>query len=122
MIVRMGGPHSVVLSKVKGHATDDMVKEGNVRLSDKQGSDKADIAADVGATSSHAKVHAFGSMYRQRQKGYRTLVCRVQNYIVEPKAEEKKLREEAAKKERPIGLRSNQRHPDPEAAQIPGGG
>ena len=90
-MVKQRGPHSVTLTKVKGHATEDMVNEGKVKLSEKQGNDKADIAADLGATSSQAKVQAFGPLYCQRQKNYRALMCRVQNDIVGLKVEEKKL-------------------------------
>ena len=36
-IVQRRGPESVTISKVKGHATDEMVQEGQVRRADKKG-------------------------------------------------------------------------------------
>ena len=81
-IVRRRGPESVTISKVKGHATDEMVEEGRVRLQDKRGNDNADSAADKGATSSQKKVHRHGAMYSTRHLEYRTLMCRIHNYIV----------------------------------------
>ena len=77
-LVRQRGPHSVQLTKVKGHATEQMVTEGKVTRLDKEGNDKADRAAELGATASQAKVQAFGRLYSQRQQEYRTLVCRIQ--------------------------------------------
>ena len=36
-LVLQRGPETVVITKVKGHATDDMVKEGKVQPADKEG-------------------------------------------------------------------------------------
>ena len=69
-IVWQRGPESVTISKVKGHATDEMVDEGKVRLQDKKGNDNADSAADKGATSSQKKVHRHGAMYSTRHLEY----------------------------------------------------
>ena len=51
-LFKQRGPRSVKITKVKGHATQEMVDEGNVRAEDKEGNDKADEAADMGATTS----------------------------------------------------------------------
>ena len=74
-----------------------MVKEGTVKLGDKQGNDRADTVAGLGATSSQAKVQAFGRLYSCRQLEYRTLMCRIQRFIVALKEEERKLKDEIAK-------------------------
>ena len=42
------------------------MKEGKVLLADKEGNDRADTAAALGATESQAKVQIFGAMYSYR--------------------------------------------------------
>ena len=76
-IVRCRGPGTVTITEVKGDATEEMVQEGTVTLPDKLGNDRADIAAEKGATVSQLKVHCFGALYSTRHKGYRQLMCRV---------------------------------------------
>ena len=90
-VVRQRGPYSVIITKVKGHATEQMVQDGKVERCDKEGNDKADKAAELGATISQARVQAFGRLYSCRQQEYRTFVCRVQRYIVALKEEERRL-------------------------------
>ena len=119
-IVQRRGPETVTISKVKGHATDEMVKEGQVRLSDKKGNDNADRAADRGATESQAKVHRHGAMYSRRHKEYRALMCRIQNFIVGLKEEERKLKQEAAKKEDPLGQKTAKKTTVPRSLRYPG--
>ena len=67
-LVTQRGPHSVWITKVKGHATKEMVEEGKVELEEKEGNDAADKAADLGAMDSQIKVHRFGEMYCRRHK------------------------------------------------------
>ena len=47
-MVQAGGRHTVRVTKVKGHATDEDVEHGRVRLADKVCSAGADTAADLG--------------------------------------------------------------------------
>ena len=47
-IIRTRGRHTVRVTKVKGHAKDDDVQHGHVRLIDQKGNVEADIAADLG--------------------------------------------------------------------------
>ena len=47
-IIRTRGRDAVRVTKVKGHANDDDVQHGHVRLIDQQGNVEADIAADRG--------------------------------------------------------------------------
>ena len=47
-MVHQRGVQSVMVSKVKGHADDDMVAVGRVRVEDRIGNDLADRAADLG--------------------------------------------------------------------------
>ena len=47
-MIRTRGRGTVRVTKVKGHAKDDDVQHGRVRLTDQQGNVEADIAADLG--------------------------------------------------------------------------
>ena len=47
-MIRTRGRETVRVTKVKGHAQDDDVQHGRVRLIDQQGYVEADIAADLG--------------------------------------------------------------------------
>ena len=47
-MIRTRGRETVQVTKVKGHAKDDDVQHGRVRLVDQQGNVEADIAADLG--------------------------------------------------------------------------
>ena len=51
-LVKQRGPKSVRITKVKRHDAQEMVDEGKVRAEDKEGNEKADEAADMGATTS----------------------------------------------------------------------
>ena len=46
--IQVRGRDTVRVAKVKGHATDDDVEPGRVRLADKEGNAEADAAADLG--------------------------------------------------------------------------
>ena len=47
-MIRVRGPGTVQVSKVKGHASVADVEQGRVREEDKFGNDEADTAADLG--------------------------------------------------------------------------
>ena len=47
-MIRTRGRDTVRVTKVRGHAKDDDVQHGHVRLIDQQGNVEADIAADLG--------------------------------------------------------------------------
>ena len=60
------GPRSVRVTKVKGHATDEMVNEGRVKPEDKAGNDVADKAADKGAEQTDVIAVALGYVYAKK--------------------------------------------------------
>ena len=97
-----------------------MVKEGLVRRSDQKGNDSADRAADMGATESQRKVHRHGAMYSLRHKEYRTLMCRIQNFVVGLKEEEKKLKQEPAKQKDPLDQQAAKKITVPKNLRYPG--
>ena len=90
------------ISKVKGHATEEMVSEGKVKAEDKEGNDKADEAADQGATKSQGKVQKFAELYAWRQGMYRKIMATNQNFIVEVKKEERRLKQGDEKEKDPF--------------------
>ena len=47
-LVRTRGPQTVCITKVKGHATQEMVDEGKVEEEDMRGNSMADKAAEMG--------------------------------------------------------------------------
>ena len=93
------GPWSVTITKVKGHATQEMVDEGKVEEEEKKGNDGSDEAADLGATESQGKVAKFAGLYSWRHQLYRKMMMRVQKYIVGLKVEDKRLREDERQKD-----------------------
>ena len=66
-----------------------MVDEGKVRAEDKEGNDKADEAADMGATTSQGKLKFFAEIFSWRHAKHRNLMARIQCFIVELKKEGK---------------------------------
>ena len=101
-LVRQRGPHTVSITKVKGHATKEMVSQGNVQEVDKQGNDAADVAADFGAVHAQITVHAMGKIYCGKHKDYRAFMCRVQQFLTGLKKEESRLKQEAEKEKDPF--------------------
>ena len=102
-LVRQRGPKSVKITKVKGHATQAMVDEGKVKQTEKTGNDKADEAAEAGATTSQGKIRDFAEMYSWRHIRYRKFMAKIQHYIVELKKEEKKQKQQHEKEKDPFG-------------------
>ena len=96
-VVSQRGPWSVTITKVKGHATQEMVDEGKVEEEEKKGNDGSDEAADLGATESQGRVATFASLYSWRHQQYRKIMTRVHKYVVGFKKEDKRLREEDEK-------------------------
>ena len=87
------GPNSVKVTKVKGHATNEMVAEGTVRKQDKEGNDISDTAADRGAEATDVIAAAVGFVFARRHKFYKMLMIRIQVSII-------KVRRTAEKEER----------------------
>ena len=71
-IVKQRGPHSVWITKVKGHATQEIVDEGKVEEEEKKGNDDSDKAAGMGSTSSRGKIARINDMYSWRRAQYRS--------------------------------------------------
>ena len=72
---------AIKLTKVKGHATDQMVKDGEVRLQDQQGNDEADRAAEEALAGHGEHAASIGRALAKRQRGYARLVEAIHYHI-----------------------------------------
>ena len=95
------GPQSVDAKKVKGHSTGEMVAEGKVRPVDKIGNDNADIAATKGSHHEQRRLLALTNLFAERQEQYRTIMGRIQRFLIAVKKAEKEARDQLDKKENP---------------------
>ncbi len=85
------GPHSIRITKVKGHITQSQVDEGVYRSCDKQGNDAADHAADV-AVETHGKdLMSVAKIFHKRHQQYSQLMVKVAKHIIEAFLIHKKL-------------------------------
>ena len=75
------GPKAVAMSKVKGHATKEMVDEGIVEAEHKEGNDGADGGADKGAVDEQQELSSAARRYASRQWRYKKFMVRMHLYI-----------------------------------------
>ena len=80
-----------------------MVEEGRVKAAEKEGNDKADEAAESGATTSQGRLRSLAEIYSWRHSMYRKLMAKIQHFIVELKKEEKKQKQDDGKAKDPFG-------------------
>ena len=95
------------ITKVKGHATEEMVQQGKVKAEEKKGNDYDDEAADAGATKSQERLKIFGELYSWRHGCYRKMMAKIQTFLVELKKEEKRLKQEDEKAKDPFGKKGS---------------
>ena len=100
--IKIKGPESVKVAKVKGHATEEMVEEGKCKAKDKEGNDKSDKAADKGAEQAEMKTAALGHVYSRRHKYYKRFMERVQSFIIKVRKAEEIRMERKRKEEDPF--------------------
>ena len=79
-----------------------MVDEGKVEEEEKKGNDESDKAAGLGSTKSQGRVARFADLYSCTHTQCRKFMARMQKFIVGLKKEDKRLREEDAKKDDPF--------------------
>ncbi len=68
------GEHAFKVTKVKGHATEEMVSKGAVRQIDKEGNDRADYIAAEGVTLFGKETIQTGALLTKRHIGYAKFV------------------------------------------------
>ena len=74
-------PDAITITKVKGHATQEMVNEGKVRPADKDGNDKADEAADEGVELFTQPVVRLSKQFAKRHTAYSHLVGDIHEHL-----------------------------------------
>ena len=77
------GPAAIAFTKVKGHASDDHVRSGQVAPADKFGNDAADEAADEGAAVHGEDLLKIARIYSERHKQYAELAHAIHVHIIE---------------------------------------
>jgi hypothetical protein len=96
------GPGAFKVSKVKGHATDEMVSAGKVKEEDKTGNDVSDEAADKGAELTNITAAALGHVYSRRHRSYKVFMERIQKFIITIKKVEDAKRKKKEKEDDPF--------------------
>ena len=79
-------PRAVKVTKVKGHATTEMVESNLVESEDKHGNDQADVAAEKGTDQAQTTLKPFAFVDQRRQDDYAKFMERVQRFIVQTKS------------------------------------
>ena len=75
-MIRTRGRETARVTKVKGHAKDDDVQHGRVRLVDQQGNVEADIAADLGRRhQNEILIDAWRRLLQARSYWYPTMIA-----------------------------------------------
>ena len=69
-----GGRDSIKVTKVKGHATEQNIKDKNANPTDKEGNDIADHVATKAYDLFHDHVNEFANLYAHRAEHYAELV------------------------------------------------
>ena len=96
------GSWTFKVSKVKGHASDDMVIQGTVNAEDKVGNDQADIAADEGVNMHGDGIVKISRLLMKRHLEYTNLVKKVHDHMLKCHKAHKMLT-----KEKEAGRRGN---------------
>ena len=100
-------PEAVRLTKVKGHATKQMVIHKEVRADDRFGNDRSDQAAEKGVANEQPKLSRLAKFYAGKQKDYKQLMQKIQKFIVATKKADKDLRGRMKKEEDPFENKEN---------------
>ena len=79
--VHAKGTIAINLSKVKGHATQQMVDDGTVLLEDKLGNDKADEAADDGVSLFGEAIVRLGRRFALRHARYTRMLATLMEHL-----------------------------------------
>ena len=95
-------PNAIKLTKVKGHATWQMVKDGTVKPDDRFGNDQSDKAADKGVAVEQPHLIRLAKFYAEKHNKYKICMQKLQRFIITTKRADKKLREAKMKQMDPF--------------------
>ena len=100
--IRQKGASAVRLTKVKAHATQEMVQQGLITHELRHGNTEADRAAERGSGEAQHQVKTLADLYASRHKSYMSMAERVQKFIIGMIKERKKLKDELDKSTDPF--------------------
>ena len=80
--VKAKNPKTIKLTKQKGHATQEMVDEGEVREADKEADHQSDRAADKGVVEEQQQLNWLGWKYAARLRAYARFMEKVHDFII----------------------------------------
>ena len=81
-LVQAKGAEAVKLSKVKGHATEEMVNQGKVKREHKEDNDAADEAAEIGVDQHGNDFLETSTFFVTKQKEYGGFMKQVHTLIL----------------------------------------
>ena len=82
-LVQQRGAHTSKCTKVKGHATAQMVADGRVRPQDQRGNDGADAAVGRGYATYGQHRRALAGLFEERARRYAVLVVGIQRVMLD---------------------------------------
>ena len=91
--IQAKGCDYIRLTKVKGHATSQMVEDGKVKPEDKNGNDEADDSADRGAEKLQPGLAGIAGYYARKHHAYKDMMKEVHKFIIDVKRSDKEKRE-----------------------------
>lgn len=101
-IAEAKNPKAIALTKVKGHATREMVTEKTVRAVDRCGNNQSDAVAELGVATEQPHLTKLARFYAEKQKKYNVLMGLVNGFIVAVRKEERRIRQERKKDRDPF--------------------
>ena len=113
---------AIALTKVKGHATREMVAEKTVRAVDRFGNNQSDAAAELGVAKEQPHLSKLAKFYAEKHKKYKVLMGRVNTFIVAVRKAERRLRQESKKERDPFGTKKGRRSQDHKGFEVRGDG
>lgn len=101
-IIIAKGPRAIIVTKVKGHATQEMVDEGRIDERQKKGNGGADDGANKGAGEAQQNLSTVARKYASRQWRYKRFMARMHAYIICLRKAAKKKLEPKKRQEHPF--------------------
>ena len=110
LALKAKGPNAFHATWVKGHATEEHIQQATTIQIRKEGNDKADEIADLGANIYGKDLHALASEYHQRHDRYYAIMKKAVTHIVEAYLINRELNErrDNAEKEKSVKCNAKQ--------------
>ena len=95
-------PRAIAVTKVKGHATEQDVEEGRVRVGDKIGNDASDKLATDGIQGHGVHIVALSNWLAARHRAYCRFMVQVHMFIIHVMEADKEERDRRARARNPF--------------------